>query len=114
MHPAGGFGARALRPRGLCGPVAQRVAELFQAHAGVCHQAGAAPFARVEMLHIEAEQARPGKQGVRARGEVLQPGAHCKHYVGFAGQQVGGRAAVHADGAQIQWMVPGQGTLAAV
>ena len=108
MRLAAGLG------RESCGrlPAGQCLGELRQAAARIGHQRQAAPFAGVEGLHIQADDAGASEQTVRTGGEVLQAAADGQHHVGLCGQGIGCWRARHADSAHVQRMVPGQAALA--
>ncbi len=101
-----------LQPLARAVPATQQPRQSLQAQGRVRLHAQAAAFQRIESVDVQADQLRLRKQGVGPRREILQARADGQHHVRVRRQRVRGGRSGDADGAQLQRMVPRQGTFA--
>ena len=92
----------------------QRAGQRVEPVAGVRAQRLGPVLHRVVGIDVEADEPAPrvSEQRPRPGGEVLKARADADHDIGPCADLVRRRAAGHADGAEVQRMVPGQRRLA--
>ncbi len=100
-------------PPGFRLPRRQRVGQRVESpQRCVCDEFDAAPLAGIERIDVEIDEPRVAEHRMRTRGEIGQPRADRKDDIGFRGECVGGRRSRHADGAELQRVIPWQRSLA--